>query len=607
MPVSAPAVWVVTASREHGLEDAPIELTAANEEYTVLADGELYERDSLARELGLQPCPSRSDAELVLAAYARWGAATPERLKGVFSIAAWNRREQLLQAVRDPLGVRPLFRYEDGATILLSNSIAALTRDARVQADVNRVALAGLLSNRLPDHEETFFTRVRRVPQGHVWDWGSGGSGLRRYWDPLPPAEPLRWAGTDELEEFDALLERAVTRTLSEGPVGVYLSGGIDSVAVAAYARDVERRTGGRTPWAFSLVFPEADIDEGDIQRAVASSLELPQLVLPLDEAAGPEGLFGAALALAADWPSPLLNPWLPAYHRLSREAVARGCRTILTGGGGDEWLIAGPYWAADLLRAFRLRKLAAFAAAYRRSYPHSRWRVAHNVVWRFGLRPLLVDAVRPSLERRAQPLLTARLRRNLPDWFAPDSGLRQELYERRPTARSTAPHGSIYVREGRRALEHPLVDFEMEETFESGIRTGARIRQPFWDADLLALLYRIHPDELNRGGRSKGLVREALDRRFPDCGFKSQRKVVSTHFFQNLVARGAASARRQVGPATALAELGIVDPARLEADFDRILRTRDRWQTHRIWDILLMETWLRSRKGERDRRDDQR
>jgi asparagine synthase (glutamine-hydrolysing) len=596
--VSAPAVWVVTASRESGLEDAPVELTAADEQYTVLVDGELYERDGLARELGLKPDPSRSDPELVLAAYARWGNATPERLKGVFSIVAWNSRKQTLQAVRDPLGIRPLFRSQDGTTVLLSNSIEALTRDARVRADVNPVALAGLLSNRLPDHEETFFTGVRRIPQGHVWESGPGGSGRRRYWDPLPPEEPLLWAGADELEEFDTLLERAVARTLSEGPVGIYLSGGIDSVAVAAYATDIERRRSGNTPRAFSLVFPEADVNEGDIQRAVASSLELPQLVLPLDEAVGPEGVFGAALALAADWPSPLLNPWLPAYHRLSREAVARGCRTILTGGGGDEWLTAGPYWAADLLRARRLRELVAFATAYRRSYPHSGWRVAHNVAWRFGLRPLLVDAVRPFLERRAQPLLTARLRRKLPDWLAPSPALRQELYERRPTAQSTVHHGSIYVREGRSALEHPLVDFEMEETFESGIRTGARIRQPFWDADLLALLYRIHPDELNRGGRSKGLVREALDRRFPECGFRSQRKVVATHFFQDLVLREAASARKHVGPLTALAELGIVDPTRLEADFDRIVRTRDRWQTQRIWDILLMETWLRSRMG---------
>ena len=161
--MSAPAVWVVTASREHGLEDAPTELTAADERYTVLVDGELYERDNLARELGLQPSPSRSDAELVLAAYARWGDATPEHLKGVFGIVAWSSGERLLQAVRDPLGVRPLFRYENGTTVLLSNSIGALTRDERVQADVDRVAIAGLLSNRLPDHEETFFSPTYRT------------------------------------------------------------------------------------------------------------------------------------------------------------------------------------------------------------------------------------------------------------------------------------------------------------------------------------------------------------------------------------------------------------------------------------------------------------
>lgn len=594
--MSAPTAWVVAASRERGLEDAPTELTAADEQHAVFFDGELYERDGLARELGLPSDPARSDAELVLAAYRRWGGGTPEHLSGIFGLIAWNAGEHALQAVRDPLGVQPLFHCERGRTVLFSNSIGALTRDPRTPADVNAAALAGLLANRLPYHDETFFSGVQRVPQGHVWQWGTGAAGLRRYWDPLPPGEPLVWAGADELEEFDALLERAVARTLSNGPVGIYLSGGIDSVAIAAYASDIERR-GGRAPWAFSLVFPDKDVDEEDVQRAVATSLCLPQLVLPLEEAVGPEGVLGAALALAADWPSPLLNPWLPAYLRLGREAVARGCRTILTGGGGDEWLTAGPYYAADLLRALELRQLVAFAAAYRRSYPHSGWRVAHNVLWRFGLRPLLVDAVRPLLERRAQPLLKARLRHKLPDWLAPDLALRRELYERRPTAESTVPHGSIYVREGRRALEHPLVDFEMEETFESGLRTGARIRQLYWDADLLSLLYRVHPEDLNRGGRSKGLVREALDRRFPECGFRSQRKVIAIHFFQDLVLQQAARARKRLGPVTALAELGIVDRTRLEADLDRIMSTRDRWHTQRIWDILVMETWLRSRQ----------
>lgn len=584
----------MAASRERGLEDAPPELTAADERHTVLFDGVLYERESLERELGLEVNRARSNAELVLAAYQRWGDATPEHLNGIFSLVAWSAKDRALQAVRDPLGIQPLFRCEQGETVFLSNSIGALTLDPRVPTDVSAATLAGLLASRLPYHEETFFTHVQRVPQGHAWRWGAGITGLRRYWDPLPPGEPIAWANADELEQFDVLLERAVARTLTDGPVGIYLSGGIDSVAVAAYATDVERRA-GRAPRAFSLVFPDEDVNEEGVQRAVAASLGLPQLMLPLEEALGPEGFFGAALTLAVDWPSPLHNPWLPAYLRLGDEAAAQGCRTILTGGGGDEWLIAGPFYAADLIRGFQLGQLFAFAAAYWRSYPHSGWRVAENVLWRFGLRPLLADAARPFLERHAQPLLRARLRRRLPDWLAPDPALRRELYERSPTAAASASHGSIYVREGRRALEHPLVDFEMEEVFESGLRTGARILQPYWDADLLDLLYRVRPEDLNRGGRFKGLVREALERRFPDCGFKSQRKVVATHFFQDLVLGQGGQARKRVGRVTALADLGIVDARQLESDFDHILATADRWHAQRIWDILLMETWVRS------------
>jgi asparagine synthetase B (glutamine-hydrolysing) len=592
--MSTPRQWVVVVSREHGFEDAPPDLTAVSETRTVFFDGQIYDRADLERELGLPSDLPRRDAELALAAYERWGEGTPEHLNGVFSLVAWDAERKALQAVRDPLGIRPLFRCERGDRVLLSNSIAVLTHDPRVPADVSPIALAGLLSGRLPYHVETFFPAVQRVPQGHAWAWGLGAPTLRRYWDPLPPSEPIEWADPDELEQFDALLERAVARALSNGPAGLFLSGGIDSVAVAAYAADLERKA-GRSPWAFSLVFPDESVNEEGVQRAVAAALGLPQTIIPLDEAVGSEGVFGAALSLAADWPSPLQNPWLPAYLRLGQEAAARGFQTVLTGGGGDEWLTAGPFYAADLIRALQFRELFAFAAAYRRSYPHSGLRVAHNVVWRFGLRPLLVDAVRPVLERMAPPLLTARVRRQLPDWLAPDPVLRRELYERQPKVPSTLPSGSIYVREGRRALEHPLIDFEMEETFEAGLRTGAAVLQPYWDPDLLNLLYRVRPEDLNRGGRSKGLVRETLDSRFPDCGFRGQRKVVALHFFQELVLHQAAKARARLGPVTALADLGIVDPIRLEANLDRIVEKRDLRQTHRIWDTLLMEMWLRS------------
>ena len=174
--MNTPSEWVVAASCENGLEDAPRRLIAADERHTVLFDGVVYERERLERELDLPARPARTDVELVLVAYSRWGEATPQRLNGTFTLVAWNAAERTLRAVRDPLGIQPLFRYERGDTVLLSNSLGALARDQRVPARVSPIALAARIARRMPYQEETFYSCVQRIPQGHIWRRGPSTS-----------------------------------------------------------------------------------------------------------------------------------------------------------------------------------------------------------------------------------------------------------------------------------------------------------------------------------------------------------------------------------------------------------------------------------------------
>jgi asparagine synthetase B (glutamine-hydrolysing) len=134
---------------------------------------------------------------------------------------------------------------------------------------------------------------------------------------------PEDWIEDDELHDFDGLFEEAITRQLELGPAGIYLSGGFDSVSVAAVATDLAARRGDPVPWALSLAFPHPDCDEQDIQRSVASRLELPQMLMPFDDAG--QGLVAARIELSAGLSLPLLNPWQPAYIGLGREARERG------------------------------------------------------------------------------------------------------------------------------------------------------------------------------------------------------------------------------------------------------------------------------------------
>ena len=264
--------------------------------------------------------------------------------------------------------------------------------------------------------------------------------------------------------------------------------------------------------------------------------------MLEWDSAVGSEGVIARAVELSSSLPAPLLNFWMPAYDGLALSGRERGCEVILTGAGGDEWLGVTPFYAADLLRWGSIRGLRRLYAEQRRSYPVTRLAYARNVVWRYGARPVLGSAVKTWLDRAAPSLIErVRLRRlahSTPTWIAPDPSLQaeilrreREVLEREAALRKQRPQldrrfPRFYIEQGRSAFDHVLVAMEMEETFEQGRRLQMRLRAPYWDSELLSYLYRTPPELLNRGGWSKGLVRESVARRFPAFGFERQRKV---------------------------------------------------------------------------------
>ena len=567
---------------------------------SVIFDGVLYNRTDLSE------CSSGSltenDAAIVLKAYRRWGDDLLHKIKGIFALIIHDRARDILVGARDPLGVYPLFYASVEGEWLFSTSVEALTRHPRVSGEVNRAALADHLCHRWPDVEETFFKNVKRVPPGHVIRVGRSKQ-VRRYWELPIPGAGVDWIREDELERFDELLDQAVERCLCLGPAAIYLSGGLDSVSVAAVAAQNSHRKGLPPPWALSLGFP-GECNEENIQKGVAKDLGLPQVLMTLGDAVGHDGLLLAALKMNSHWPMPMLSPWNPAYHRLGLEGKQRGCKVILTGGGGDEWLGVTPLLAADLIRTLDVVGLYRLWSTMQSSYPLPWHSIMKNTLWKFGARPLVSTTIRRVLCSMAPGLLQARqrrrVRRTTPDWTAPDPALQQQIDERlEGRLGQTKPMrdtGGFYFRELWESFDHPLTAMEMEEVFESGTRMGLRILMPYWDADLLEMLYRIPPHLLNKGGRSKGLVRQSVASRFPQLGFEKQKKVFSTNFFNSTMLQEGKKAWQALGGTPALAELGIVDGERLGSTIEAILGGNQLRQAYRIWDVLNMESWLRPR-----------
>jgi asparagine synthase (glutamine-hydrolysing) len=569
----------------------------------VVFAGNLLNRDELVRQ-GDRPSRRRSDADLVLDVYRHRGSDFLLDLRGFFCVIVSDADQDLLLAARDHLGVSSLFMSELPRKLVLSPVTVALLRHPSVPATLNRSHLVDQLRHAYPDAGETYFAAIRRIMPGHLLRWEGGRVEVGRYWDPLPSDKPIEWLTEDEVERFGSLFEQAVTRCLRIGPAGIFLSGGLDSVSVAAMAADISGRLGLPTPLALSLGFSHPTVDERETQRGVARGLGLPIFLLQLEEAVGDRGLLLTDLEMCRTWPAPLLNPWLPGYCRLGMEAIEQGRQVILTGGGGDEWLTVGPNYAADMFRAGNFRGLKFVWNMWKNTYQLSNRALVGSLVKYGFLPPTKLAAKRIAsvvAPRGIASWKRWRSIRSMPEWLAPDPALRQTAIGRdgaKADEEQLFPDEplSYYLTDGRHAVDHVGISMETEEDYEVGRRFGFKEADPYWDPDLASFLYRTPPEQLLRGGRGKGLVRWMLSERFPDLGFESQKKMVSLNFFQQTMLRDVPRGWAATGGVQALSALGVVDGGRFEATARSIVRNRQYGKVYRVWDVLTTEAWVQGR-----------
>lgn len=319
--------WFLTPeSRDERL---PLDVHGA----VLTADARLDNREALLSELGLDRSGPRpvTDAELIAAAYARWGEDCPRRLLGDFAFALWDPRRRRLFAARDPFGARPFYYHHvPGRCFAFASEMKALLPWA--SGRLSEVWMAEHLMMLGSDPAATVHRDLARLPPAHGMSVDAAGVRLGRYWS--PGGEGAAPAGEDVPAAFlERLTEAVRCRMRSAYPVGCTMSGGLDSPAVAAVAQRLAARE-GRSLHTFSAVFPE--VPESD-ERALISSL------LPGDPTAHDW--------VRADHVSPLMGmeramdllgqPLSNAQQYLDllvlEAAARRGVRALLTGYGSEE------------------------------------------------------------------------------------------------------------------------------------------------------------------------------------------------------------------------------------------------------------------------------
>jgi len=303
--------------------------------YWITADARLDGRAKLLAELDLSGSddgPSVADSDLILRAYAKWGVACVEQLRGDFSFAIWDERAKHLFCARDQFGIKPFYYASVGSVVIFSNTLDCIRRHPAVSGRLNDLAIADfLLFDMIREPAATSFADIQRLPPAHALVCGRSGILLRRYWV-LPVSAPIHHKRPMEcVEQFRELLDQAVADRLRTNSVGVLMSGGLDSPTVAASAQRTLARNGSAAGLhAYTEVFESLIPDEERRYAGlVAETLKIP-IEFQTDEMECKYRNHEENL-----WPEPVHSPWSDG-GRAQMCQIADRNRVALTGFGAD-------------------------------------------------------------------------------------------------------------------------------------------------------------------------------------------------------------------------------------------------------------------------------
>lgn len=478
-------------------------------------NGEVYNFAELRRELEGRGHVFRShtDTEVLLHLYEELGEGLVARLRGMFAFAIWDERRSRLLLARDRLGVKPLYYAVCDGALVFGSEIKALLASGRLRPALNRAALAEYLALGFVAPPATLFTGICKLEPGHLLSAGQDGIQIQRYWDVYQDTVPL--AGRSEAEYVDlilAKLEEAVRiRLVADVPVGVFLSGGIDSSLIAALAS----RAGSGPVKTFTLGFKDhPEYNELAYARRVAAYLgaEAHEVLI------GPDDVRAFFARFVQFQEEPVPNPiWFATYFvsQLARDA---GVIVVLSGDGGDE-LYAGYNRWMEFLRLHR-RGWRQFEAM-----PQPVRALAGTAALRLVRQENKRELVRRGIA--GEELFwggTAFKPSQLTHMLAPELRPNGKLWQELPLARwrrtftdgEGGPFGEYLEWMSYASLKGTLLEDFLMRLDKMGMAASIEGRVPFLDHEFVALSMSIPPGAKYPGYTTKHLLRQAARRLLP-------------------------------------------------------------------------------------------
>ncbi len=488
LPHSGPGEKTIWLGESVGLGTAPLQTRAdiparprtsdtSIEHLQITADVRLDARAELVSALTASgahvSAATTDDAQLLLHAYARWGPACVEKLRGDFSFGIWDAKTSSLFCARDHFGIRPFYYALFDRIFVFSNVLDAVRRHPLVSGALNDSAVADFLLFGLnTDNATTTFADVQCLPPAHTLFVGRDSATVQRYWE-VPTTGRIRYArSSDYVENFLAVWQPAVADRLDSSATGVLLSGGLDSAAVAATAHGQLKSARPDNLRAFTITNENLP---GDRDPQFASQLAA-ALGIPFKPISGDVAPFAHWADAQPICPEPVDDP-LFAGQPLCFQKISTECRVLLSGEGADNLMHFQmlPY-AGDLFRGKNWMRLLADVSrfAWHRPFP-----------W-LGIRARVAQLIGRG-EQSSQ---------KFPKWISPDFAQRLNLYDRwrvgqtlpiPPRRHPIHPkaHASLYLPQWTRM-------FELESP---GVTNCAvEVRYPFLDLRIVEYLLAIPP-----------------------------------------------------------------------------------------------------------------
>jgi len=329
-----------------------------DENLWIVYNGELYNHRDLRKDL--EPRGHRyrtkSDTETIVHLFEEYGRDCVKYLRGMYAFAIWDRRKRELFIARDRLGIKPLYYHYDGKTLLFGSEIKAILAHPGVSAEFNRATLAEYLAFGYIPEPETMYAGIRKLLPGHTLELGETGElRITQYWDLTPQADDGSHSRQHYVDRYRTLLEECVSSHLmSDVPLGVFLSGGLDSSAVAGLTTKIRREP----IETFAVGYGEEAYSELPFARMVAKHIGSKHHEVRLSR----EEFFQTLPRLIWHEDEPIVWPSSVSLYfvaRLARERVT----VVLTGEGSDETLAGYTRYAWTL-------KNSRMDQAYRRLVP---------------------------------------------------------------------------------------------------------------------------------------------------------------------------------------------------------------------------------------------